>query len=301
MTGDARVGRELDPNDWDRHWDAYGEAVMANPANDYRQALILRLLGRPPAGSTVLDIGSGQGQLTLALQQMFPDLSVWGVDNSAEGVARGRDFAAKRSIPAQFRQANLLEPTTLADGQPPATYAVCTEVLEHVEDPVTLIRNARALLAPGCHLVVTVPGGPRSAFDHYWGHFQHFNARKLSQVLTDAGYDVKRVFRAGFPFFNLYKLAVIAGGRNLSPTWSIARRGRPCPRSRRCISSSISGCGTAWTIHLLAGKWQRLRYRGRNLRDHHQDAAADHTRRRRHRPALVLRTLRRVGGLCGDR
>ena len=109
----------------------------------------------------------------------------------------------------------MLQPTTLTDGQPLATYAVCTEVLEHVDDPVTLIRNARALLAPGCHLVVTVPGGPRSAFDHYWGHFQHFTARKLNQVLTDAGYEVRRVLRAGFPFFNLYKLAVVAGGKKL--------------------------------------------------------------------------------------
>ncbi len=188
---------------------------MGNPANGYRQALILRLLGRPPAGSTVLDIGCGQGQFALALQEMFPNLSVWGVDNSAEGVARGREFAARRGIPAEFRQSNLLMPATLADGQPPATYAVCTEVLEHVDDPVTLIRNARALLAPGCHLVVTVPGGPRTAFDHHWGHVQHFTAHKLNQVLTDAGYEVRRVVRAGFPFFNLYKLAVLAGGKKL--------------------------------------------------------------------------------------
>jgi SAM-dependent methyltransferase len=108
-----------------------------------------------------------------------------------------------------------LQPTTLADGQPPATYAVCSEVLEHVDDPVALIRNARALLAPGGRLVVTVPGGPRSAFDHHIGHVQHFTARKLNQVLTDAGYEVRRVLRAGFPFFNLYKLAVIARGKKL--------------------------------------------------------------------------------------
>jgi hypothetical protein len=61
--------------------------------------------------------------------------------------------------------------------------------------------------------VVTVPGGPRSAFDRHIGHFQHFTAPKLHQVLTDAGYLVQRVLRAGFPFFNLYKLAVIARGK----------------------------------------------------------------------------------------
>jgi SAM-dependent methyltransferase len=213
--GGARVRQTSDPNDWDHQWDVYGDVAKRNPANDYRHALILKLLGRPPAGATVLDIGSGQGQFALRLQAMFPDVAVWGVDSSAGGVARGRDLAAQQGSAAEFRQVDLLQPTALAGGQPMATHAVCSEVLEHVADPVTLIRNAHALLAPGCHLVVTVPGGPRSAFDHHIGHFQHFTARKLHDVLTEAGYEVQRVLRAGFPFFNLYKLAVIAGGKKL--------------------------------------------------------------------------------------
>lgn len=215
MTGGAHAGTVSDPNDWDHHWDAYGEAAEGNPANEYRHSLILQLLGRPPAGSTLLDIGSGQGEFALRVQEMYPDLAVWGVEYSAEGVARARGQATRRGVAAEFRQADLLQPTTLADGQPPANYAICSEVLEHVDDPVTLIRNARALLAPGCRLVVTVPGGPRSAFDHHIGHVQHFNTHKLNRVLTDAGYEVRQILRSGFPFFNLYKLAVIARGKKL--------------------------------------------------------------------------------------
>jgi SAM-dependent methyltransferase len=213
--GDARIGQDVDPNDWDHHWDAIGEASERSPANDYRHELILKLLGRPPAGSAVLDIGSGQGQFALRLQATYPDVAVWGVENSAEGVARSREHAAGRDSAAKFRQVDLLQPTVLADDQPPATYAVCSEVMEHVDDPVTLIRNAGALLAPGCRLVVTVPGGPRSAWERHIGHFQHFTVRKLRQVLTDAGYDVQRVFRAGFPFFNLYQLAKVVRGKKL--------------------------------------------------------------------------------------
>ena len=215
MTGDASVRHAPDPNDWDYHWDEIGEASERSPANDYRHALIFKLLGRPAAGSTVLDIGSGQGQFALRLQTMYPDAAVWGVDSSARGVARSRELAAQQDSGAKFRQVDLLQPTALAEGQPPATYAVCSEVLEHVADPVTLIRNARALLAPGCHLVVTTPGGPRSAWERHIGHFQHFTGRKLSQVLTDAGYEVQRVLRAGFPFFNLYQLAKVVRGKKL--------------------------------------------------------------------------------------
>ncbi len=96
-----------------------------------------------------------------------------------------------------------------------AGYAVCSEVLEHVDDPVLLLRNASHYLAPACRLVVTVPGGPRSAFDRHIGHRQHFTPATLRGVLEGAGFEVERVMRAGFPFFNLYRLAVITRGRRL--------------------------------------------------------------------------------------
>jgi SAM-dependent methyltransferase len=203
------------PDDWDHHWDSYGEAAEGNPANIYRRRLIVSLLGRLSAGATLLDIGCGQGQLAVFLRETYPDVAVWGVDYSAAGVDRGRTYAAARGVDVTFIQRDLLQPVTLAAGQPAAEYAVCSEVLEHVDDPVCLLRNARTLLAPGCRLIVTVPGGPRSAFDRHIGHRRHFKAPDLGGALTDAGYRVERVLRAGFPFFNLYKLAVMARGQRL--------------------------------------------------------------------------------------
>jgi SAM-dependent methyltransferase len=181
---------------------------------------------------------------------------VWGVEYSAAGVARSRALAAAEGSGAEFRQADLLQPARLADGQPPASFAVCAEVLEHVDDPTRLMRNARVLLAPGCRVVVTVPGGPRSAFDHHIGHYQHFTAGKLRAVLTDAGYTVQRVLRAGFPFFNLYKLAVIARGRRL-----IADVERRTPDSRSTIPGeslmkSFFGFGFRHSLDNFPVGWQ---------------------------------------------
>lgn len=251
---DARIGQDVDPNDWDHHWDAYSEVAKSNPANDYRHALILKLLGRPPAGSTILDIGSGQGQFALRLQAMYPDVAVWGVEYSTEGVARSREHAVQRGVAAEFRQVDLLQPTALAEEQPPATYAVCSEVLEHLDDPVTLARNARALLAPGCRLVVTVPGGPRSAFDRHIGHVQHFTARKLRGVLTDAGYEVQRVLRAGFPFFNLYKFAVIARGKKLVADVERTAPGRSLPGES--MVKAVFGFGLRHSLDNAPFGWQ---------------------------------------------
>jgi hypothetical protein len=123
----------------------------------------------------------------------------------------------------------------LAPGSPPpertawATHAVCSEVLEHVDHPPMLLTNARSYLAPGCRLVVTVPGGPMSAFDRHIGHRRHFTVASLRLLLTEAGFTVETVTGAGFPFFNLYRLAVIGRGERLvqdaerssvgSPSW----------------------------------------------------------------------------------
>jgi len=205
----------LNPDDWDHHWNAYGEAAEGNPANVYRRELVLRLLGRPPAGATVLDIGSGQGEFAIHLRETYPDVAVWGAEYSAAGVERSRAAAAARGAEVSFTQRDLMQPVTLGPDEPAAGYAVCSEVLEHVADPVCLLRNSKSLLAPGCRVVITVPGGPRSAFDRHIGHHRHFTAPDLRGVLTDAGFTVERVLRAGFPFFNIYKLAVVARGRRL--------------------------------------------------------------------------------------
>ena len=65
------ASKSPDPDDWDHHWDAYGEAAEGNPANVYRRQLVMRLLGRPPAGATVLDIGSGQGEFAIHLRETY--------------------------------------------------------------------------------------------------------------------------------------------------------------------------------------------------------------------------------------
>jgi hypothetical protein len=117
---------------------------------------------------------------------------------------------------ARARVCDLLaEPEPAAGELGWATDAVCSEVLEHVDDPVALLRNARAWLGSGARLVVTVPGGPMSAFDHHIGHRRHFTPADLAAVISAAGLEVVTVGGAGFPFFNVYRLLVISRGEQL--------------------------------------------------------------------------------------
>ena len=201
------------PDDWDRHWEALATANIANPAQEYRYRLLLNNLRLEAAPQPkVLDIGSGVGEFLRILQDRHPAIPKLGLEYSQSGV----DISKRRVPEATFLQKDLI----VDDPDPAgfrgfATHAVCSEVLEHVDDPVRLLRNARAYMAPGCRVVVTVPGGPRSKFDLHIGHRRHFTPSDLSEVLVQAGYNVESATGAGFPFFNLYRLSVIARGERL--------------------------------------------------------------------------------------
>ena len=216
MTPASGQDEGQDADEWDEHWANYGDPAEENPANSYRQQVLLQLLGPMPAGSSLVDIGCGQGQLAIALKERFPGVEICGIEESAEGVRRARAAAAAQGVDVRFLRRDLLVQLEEPEhDRPAADFAVCTEVLEHVDDPVLLLRHASEYLAPGCRLALTVPGGPRSAFDKHIGHREHFSASRLRSILEAAGLEVEQSSAAGFPFFNLYKLLVILRGKRL--------------------------------------------------------------------------------------
>jgi SAM-dependent methyltransferase len=199
-------------DDWDRHWSDYADAAERNPAQRFRRRVVASLLGLGDEPARVLDIGSGQGDFAAELMRRHPQVDLLGLEVSEAG-----NEIARRKVPAaSFEQVDLLQTQNLpSERRGWATHAVCSEVLEHVDRPDVLLANATAYMAPACRLVVTVPGGPMSAFDRHIGHRRHFTPDDLRTLLADAGFDVEIACGAGFPFFNLYRLVVIMRGKSL--------------------------------------------------------------------------------------
>ena len=202
-------------DDWDAHWDHYAESAGLNPAQRMRHDLIAQLLceAAVTTEARVFDLGSGQGDLLRKLQAVLPEAKFLGAELSESGVAISR-----RKVPqATLFVADIFQPpAALNDFIGWATHAVCSEVLEHVDDPASFLKQAARYLAPNAKLIVTVPGGPMSAFDRHIGHRHHFDRRKIRAILEQSGYTVERIYLAGFPFFNLYRLLVIARGKRLA-------------------------------------------------------------------------------------
>jgi SAM-dependent methyltransferase len=199
-------------NPWEGYWKHFSVSARANPAQAFRRRLIHVLLGAEAAGpdATILDIGCGSGDLLAELGEHYPQAAIAGVDLSQSGLAEAR-ANLPRALLVQF---------DLSAGAPEdlhgwASHAVCSEVLEHVDAPKILLAAADACLKPGGRLVVTVPGGPMSAFDRHIGHQRHYTRRHLANLLEEAGFELELAAGAGFPMFNLYRMVVLLRGRRL--------------------------------------------------------------------------------------
>jgi ubiquinone/menaquinone biosynthesis C-methylase UbiE len=201
-------------DDWDSHWENFNASDSLSPARAYRSKLIFELLALAHAGRPVrlLDLGSGHGDMAAQVIEVRPDAEVVGLDLAQTGV----ELARKRVPKAKFFQQDFTKPMALPESYKGwATHAVCSEVLEHLDDPGAVLKNARPYMAPGCKLVITVPAGPMSAFDKHIGHRRHFTPELLEQTVRAGGFALADLRGAGFPFFNLYRLTVIARGTSL--------------------------------------------------------------------------------------
>jgi 2-polyprenyl-3-methyl-5-hydroxy-6-metoxy-1,4-benzoquinol methylase len=122
---------------------------------------VVALAGRP--GQRVADIGCGTGELLGELAAMWPASELVGVDFAASRLRT----AAAAAPPVTLVDADLGAPLPFGDGAFDTVF--CTEVLEHLKDPVGALREMRRVLTPGGRLTLSVPNATGFAPFHRLG------------------------------------------------------------------------------------------------------------------------------------
>ena len=141
-----------------------------------------QVLQRFPARGRILDAGCGTAILLRRVRTKFPELELCGIDWSSVAVERTRHygFSAKRAV--------------LPDIPYPDEHfdcVVCTEVLEHSDDPLGILKSFSRVLRTGGTVIVSVPFGMGP--DQCNEHVQDFTEALLREYLRKAGFEVKSV------------------------------------------------------------------------------------------------------------
>jgi SAM-dependent methyltransferase len=110
-------------------------------------ARLLKLLGPPPSGARLLEVGCGPGLLLDEARRL--GWSVHGLDLSMAAARYARERLGLRLIEQPLEEADL--------GSELFDAIVIADVLEHLDDPVGAIDRCAGLLAPGGALLIVTP------------------------------------------------------------------------------------------------------------------------------------------------
>ena len=183
---------ELTPHGWGDAPDLYG------PRHDYRESLMMRRLRPALATGHVLNAGCGAGSFTLRL--LDAGYEVTSVDASEAFVERVRQLVGDRGA------VELADLHALRFEAGAFDAIVCGEVLEHLDDDQTAVREFARVLKPGGVVLASVPANPwrYDWSDHWAGHRRRYTAAGLAERFTAAGFADVDVTDYGFPLLGLY-------------------------------------------------------------------------------------------------
>lgn len=141
-----------------RWWDADGPFRPLHELNPERLAFIAAR--QPLKGARVIDIGCGGGILSEALARAGAQVTA--IDLAPEALDVARLHAIESGLAVDYR---LVSAEALAAELPGQFDAVtCLEMLEHVPDPLSVLRACAGLLKPGGRLFLSTLNRTPKAF-----------------------------------------------------------------------------------------------------------------------------------------
>jgi SAM-dependent methyltransferase len=167
----------------DRAHDACFELESASWWFRHRNRCLTAAVRRYPPGGPILDIGGGNGFVSLALQAAGHDTILLepGSDGARNAYARGLRPVIRASFEASAFRAGSLWAAGMFD------------VLEHIEDDRGFLDRLVSSLRPNGRLYLTVPAHAAlwSSEDVDAGHHRRYGARSLTRVLGASGLETE--------------------------------------------------------------------------------------------------------------
>ncbi len=146
-------------------------------------------------GGRALEIGCGAGALLHDLVKM--GFACEAIETSPRALEITSEVFAGRSDVRVFDAPQ-------SDWKSKFDLVIAFEVLEHIEDDFDALETWASWLAPGGHLLLSVPAHRRrwNPTDEWAGHFRRYESGELRSLVENAGLDVVEIESYGFPLAN---------------------------------------------------------------------------------------------------
>jgi glycosyltransferase involved in cell wall biosynthesis len=148
----------------------------------------------PYAGSRVLEIGAGMGNMS---RHLAPRRKLYvATDINTEYIDHlGNMFRHRPEVWVRKLDATKAEDFGIFAEQ--MDTVVCLNVLEHIEDEGATLRAMRDVLQADGRLILLVPNDPKAygTIDKQIGHFRRYTPETLRAVLVSAGYVVDEIVK----------------------------------------------------------------------------------------------------------
>jgi SAM-dependent methyltransferase len=155
-------------------------------ADNYNNWVLSKFL--PYTGSTLLEIGTGQGNFKKYLQKNVKTYVSLDIDEKVIERARQRDPQG------HYEVADISSPEILKLKEKYTFDSViCVNVLEHVPDHEAGLKNMLELLKPGGHLLLFVPSFMHlyNDLDKLAGHLRRYKKNQVTEMLgNDKRYEI---------------------------------------------------------------------------------------------------------------
>ena len=201
------TGRQLYPPSYEPFQATVADAGYI-PRDLRRTAAFVNALR--PEGGRLLDVGCGAGDFLVTMSRLYPPWQLAGIEASPQAA----DYARERGLSVAH--------TTLEDAREtnaPVNVVTLWNVLEHLADPVAMLRRIEQWLAPGGFLCLAVPvhdSWAARVFGKYWAgwelprHFYMFDQATIISTLDAGGFTVVRKACISGTYYGIVRSSLLA-------------------------------------------------------------------------------------------
>jgi SAM-dependent methyltransferase len=187
------------PEEAEVQWSSELESLHEEPSRRHfidvlTRAAAIHALGPETLGErpVIVDLGCSTGHLLRDLAAQLPRASLVGVDAVPEGLVH-----AHAAVPhAALFHASVTE---LPFAEATVDGAVALNLLEHISDEVSVLRELARVLRPRGKAVVVVPANPSlyDAYDAYLGHERRYARREVARKASSVGLSTRKRLYVG--------------------------------------------------------------------------------------------------------